>query len=74
MYARQTNEQSKKNKEKEWKEKVIPSSASEDETPPDLKADIGSEEEATLQRIKPKKGVSASKKRRLPVRHHFILN
>ncbi|PNF23528.1 hypothetical protein B7P43_G05592 [Cryptotermes secundus] len=69
VYGRQTNKQSKK----EWKEKVIPSSASEDETP-NLKSDISNEEEATLLRIKPKKGVSSSKKRRLPVRHRFILN
>lgn len=73
VYGRQTNKQSKRNKEKERKKKVIPSSASEDETP-HLKSDISNEEEATLQRIKPRKGVSSSKKRRLPVRHRFILN
>lgn len=72
VYGRQTNKQSKK-KEKEQKEKVIPSSASEDDTP-HMKSDISNEEEATLQRIKPKKGVSSSKKRPLPMRHRFILN
>lgn len=63
-------------KAKGWKEKVIPSSPDEDEMPPDLKSDTSNEveEEATLKKIKPKKGVSSSKKRQLPLRHRFILN
>jgi hypothetical protein len=74
-YARQTNEQSKKNKGNEWKKKMIPSSsASEDETSSKLETGINSEEETTLPRIKSKKVVSTSKKRQLPLRHRFILN
>lgn len=71
--ARQTNKHSKINKDKKCK--VIPSSASEDETPPDLKLDTGNEEAAaTLKGTKPKKGVRSSKRRQVPLRHHFILN
>jgi hypothetical protein len=73
--AKQSIKHPKKKKEKEWKEKVIPSSASEDEMPPELKSDTSNEEEeVALKKIMPKKGVSLSKKRRLPLRHRFLLN
>jgi hypothetical protein len=56
-----------------WTEKVIPSSASENETLSKLKSDTSNEKEAKLKEIKPKNVVSSSKKRQL-LRHNFILN
>ncbi|KDR18757.1 hypothetical protein L798_06435 [Zootermopsis nevadensis] len=72
-YERQTNRQSK-DKGYECKKKVIVSSASEDETSSKFETGISSDEEATLSRIKAKNVLSSTKKRRLPMRHHFLLN
>jgi cell fate regulator YaaT (PSP1 superfamily) len=56
------------------KKVVLSSSSSSEEKASNLKACINSDKEKTLQTMKPRKGVSSSKKKQLLPRHTFILN
>jgi hypothetical protein len=57
----------------EQRKKMVFSSSSE-EKPMNLKACISSDKDKTLQTMKPRTGVSSSKKKQLLPRHPFILN
>jgi hypothetical protein len=73
--SRKTTVQPKENEGNEWRRKVVSSSsASEEEKPSNLKALISSDKDTTFQKIKPRKGVSSSKKKQLLLKHPFILN
>jgi hypothetical protein len=56
------------------KKLVFSSSSSSEEKPMNLKACISCDKDKTLQTMKPRKGVSSSKKKQFLTRHPFILN
>jgi hypothetical protein len=64
----------KENKRTERRKKLVFSSSSSEEKPANLKACISSDKDKTLQTMKPRNGVSSSKKKQLLPRHPFILN
>lgn len=73
--SRKTTVQPKEKKGNERRKKVVSSSsASEEEKLSNLKALVSSDKDTTLQEMKPRKGVSSSKKKQVLLRHPFILN